>query len=103
MDVRVDFDSLPWDAPAPGLRAKTFRQGSRQIRLLELSAELEEQDGCTRAHAFHVLEGELSLRLRDGAVTMKAGDVGFLPGEDAPHKAVVAPGGRALLLLFETA
>lgn len=102
MDVRIDFESLPWESPLPGIRFKTFRRGQQQIRLLEFSEGFEEREWCTRSHAFHVLEGEFSLRLRNGTVRMKVGDVGFLSsGESTGHKAVLGRGERARLLLFE--
>lgn len=101
MDVRVDFERLAWESPSPGIRFKVFRRGGRQLRLLEFSEGFEEEEWCTRAHAFHVLEGELTLRLRDDrTVRMKAGDVGFLEG-GAGHKAILGRGERARLLMFE--
>ncbi len=100
MDIRVDFDGLPWEAPARGIRFKTFVHGTQQVRLLELSKGFEEREWCMRAHAFHVLEGEFSLRLRERTLRMKSGDVGLL-GSGEGHKAVLRRGEQARLLLFE--
>lgn len=102
MDVRAEFDGLPWEAPAPGIRFKTVLRGTQQVRLLELSEGFEESEWCTRAHAFYVLEGELSLRLRERMLRMKSGDIGLLgSGEEHHHKAIVGRGERARLLMFE--
>ena len=38
MDYRVDFDSLPWTEPMPGVQAKVCLQGGRQLRLVEPTA-----------------------------------------------------------------
>ncbi len=56
MEVRLEFDGLPWEGPAPGIRFKTFVRGSQQARLLEISDGFEEREWCTRAHAFYVLD-----------------------------------------------
>ena len=102
MDVRVEFEGLPWMAPAQGIRFKTVVRGTQQVRLLELSEGFEEREWCTQAHAFYVLEGEFSLRLRERTLRMKSGDVGLLEsGEEHHHKAIVGRGGRARLLMFE--
>jgi len=101
MDVLVRFDDLPWESPSPGVRFKAFLRGAQRVRLLEFSEGFEEADWCTKGHAFHVLEGSLTLRMRDREVRMKAGDVGFLAGGADAHKAVLGPRERARLLLFE--
>ncbi len=102
MDVLICFDELPWESPAPGVRFKTFVRGSQQLRLLEFSAGFEEKDWCTRGHAFHVLAGAFTLRMRDRQVRLQAGDVGFLAaGEADAHKAILGAGEHVRLLLFE--
>lgn len=58
---RVLFDELDWQCPAPGLRVKAWRQGNRQLRLLEQSPEFVEEAWCEKAHCGLVLEGELEL------------------------------------------
>jgi quercetin dioxygenase-like cupin family protein len=102
MDVRIDFDGLPWESPSPGIRFKTFSRGAQQLRLLEFSDGFEEREWCTKGHAFHVLEGAFSLHLPDRVVRLRAGDTGFLGvGEGERHKAVLGDRERVRLLLFE--
>lgn len=102
MEIRVRFDDLPWESPAPGIRFKAVVRGSQRLRLLEFSGGFEEKGWCTSGHAFRVLEGSFTLRTRRGDVRFAAGDVGFLAaGEADAHKAVLGPTERARLLLFE--
>ncbi len=51
--------------------------------------------------ASYVIEGEFSLRLREGTLRMKSSDVGLVGSEERHHhKAVVGRGERARLPLF---
>jgi quercetin dioxygenase-like cupin family protein len=100
MDVLVLFDDLAWESPSPGVRFKAFVRGSQRLRLLEFSEGFEEADWCTKGHAFQVLQGSFTLRTKDGELRVKEGDVGLLAAGDA-HRAVLGPGERARLLLFE--
>src|SRR5512133_3864129 len=103
-ELRVDFDRLPWEAPAAGLRTKTLVRAGQRARLLELGEGFLEAEWCTRRHAFHVLDGRCSLETRDGPLTLAKGDVGLIPGGAAHgHKLVLGPGERALLLVFDEA
>lgn len=102
MDILIEFDELPWESPAPGIRYKAFVRGSQQLRLLEFSPGFEEKEWCTKGHAAYVLDGSLTLKLEGREVRMKAGDVGFLaPGKKHQHKAVLGRDESARLLLFE--
>ena len=55
----INFDSLQWQSMLPGARSKVYREGSKQIRLLEFSSEFVELDWCEKGHAGFVLEGTL--------------------------------------------
>ncbi len=102
MSVLVPFDQLPWESPAPGARFKAYVRGAQRLRLLEFSPGFEEAEWCTRGHAVHVLEGSLTLRLRDGEVRLRRGDVAFLEaGDGHAHRAVLGAHEHARLLLFE--
>lgn len=98
--VRVDFEALPWQSPARGLRFKAVVRKQQQLRLIELSSGYAEATWCTRGHAFHVLEGALTIETEHGRTCLAAGDVGALE-EGQKHKASVSGEERALLLLFE--
>ncbi len=85
MTLRVDFDALPWQSPAHGVRFKAFTRKGQRLRLLEFSNGFTEPSWCLAGHAFHVLEGSLTIETEKGQ----------------RHKASVSGTERALLLLFE--
>jgi len=103
MDVLVEFDELPWQHPADGVRFKAFRSGVQQLRLVEYSPGFTDTDWCTNGHAVHVLEGTLSVEMKRGdRFELKEGDVAFLrAGEKDAHRASVGAERPARLLLFE--
>jgi quercetin dioxygenase-like cupin family protein len=87
---RVDFDAIPWTAPAPSVRFKAFREGRRQIRLVEFSEGFVEADRCRKGHIGYVLEGSGRLRFPDREEIAGAGDGIFIPsGEEHRHKLTV--------------
>jgi len=87
---RIDWDSPPWERPAPGVRHKTYSEGSRRLRLVEFAREFVEADWCTRGHIGYVLEGELECDFHGVVVRYLAGDGVFIPaGEEHGHKVTV--------------
>ena len=102
MDVVVDLEGLPWTELARGARAKICVRGGQRVRLVEFVDGFEESNWCTAAHAGQVLEGACTLLTRTSEQRLEAGDViSIQPGEECAHKAVLGPGDRVLLLLFE--
>jgi quercetin dioxygenase-like cupin family protein len=96
----IDFRSQPWESPAPGIRFKAFVAGGKKMRLLEFAAELFEKDWCLKGHLGYLLEGRMTIEYGGEVVEYRAGDGLFIPEGDK-HKARIAPGERALLILFE--
>lgn len=109
MDVVIDWESIPWNEPEgkgqPGLRDKVCVRGDQEVTLVEITdGYAAADDWCTEGHLFHVLEGESTLRFKDGRppVRMRAGDTGIvLAGEAHGHRMDPAKGERILLVLFE--
>lgn len=99
--TRVDFSTLPWEEPAPGMRHRILVRGTRKLRLLELTPEFVEAGWCGKTHVGYVLEGELELAFPTHAVRLSAGDGVFvLAGEPERHKAT-ALSPRVRLILVE--
>lgn len=97
----IDFDALPWQSPAPGVRFKAVSRGGQKLRLVEFSAGFVEADWCRKAHTGWVLEGALEIEFAEGTATYRAGQgVFLLAGEAERHKARVV-GKVARLVLVE--
>jgi quercetin dioxygenase-like cupin family protein len=97
---RIDLEAVPWNTPAPGVRSKVYKQGRRQLRLVEFSKEFVEPDWCTKGHIGCVLEGELEINFSGEFITFKAGDGVFIPaGEKGKHKARAITDTATLLLV----
>lgn len=58
---RVDFDSLAWQPSIPGARFKVHREGTRQLRLVELTSEFIEPRWCEKGHIGFVADGLLEV------------------------------------------
>lgn len=84
---KVDFDSLPWEAPMGGVRFRADRHGGRQLRLVEYTKEMEPH-WCDKGHVGYILEGEFEIKFQGETVTYKTGDGVFIPaGEKHKHMA----------------
>lgn len=85
---KVEFDSLPWETPMPGVRFKVFSDGQRQIRLAEFSMEFVEPHWCEKGHIGFVLRGELEVDFRGERIRYAEGSGIFIPkGASHGHKA----------------
>jgi len=97
---RIVFDDLEWQSSAPGARFKLFRDGSRQVRLVEFSSELIEAEACEKAHIGIVLSGELEITFSGKVVRHPEGSAFMIPaGKSQAHKArAVTPVVRLFLV-----
>lgn len=85
---RVDFESIPWQAPAPGVRFKAYEHQGRRLRLAEFTREFVEPGWCVKGHAGYVLAGEIEVDFHGKKVVFRAGDGLFIPpGSEHGHKA----------------
>lgn len=99
----IDFNAIPWNEPAKGLRSKAIIKDNQQIRLVEFSYGFVEPDWCLKGHAGYVLDGEFATNYSGTLERYKAGDVIFIPkGDNDKHKAILNEGEKVTLLLFET-
>ena len=102
MSYIVEFEKMPWNESAKGVRTKVFTNGNQQIRIVEFSEGFIEQDWCKKGHAGYVLDGEFTNNYSGILERYKKGNVIFIPkGEQAKHKVIMGKGEKATLLLFE--
>ena len=87
---RVDFESMPWETPAAGVRCKSYEQNGRKLRLAEFGREFAEPDWCIEGHIGYVLEGRMEVDFDGGVVVFEAGDGVFIPaGQEHKHQGKV--------------
>jgi quercetin dioxygenase-like cupin family protein len=85
---KVDFESIPWENPATGIRFKSYQQGERKLRLIEFLKEFVEQNWCTKGHIGYVLEGKMAVDFDGKSIEFDPGDGIFIsPGNK--HKAKI--------------
>lgn len=83
---KIDFDSMPWENPAAGVRFKACEQGGKKLRLVEFGREFVEPDWCTKGHIGYVLEGKMNIDFDGKILTFGPGDGVFIPAGEK-HKA----------------
>ncbi len=85
---KVLFESLDWQPTIAGARFKVYRDGAKQVRLLELTSEFVEPDWCEKGHTGLVLKGELEIDFKGQHVRYPEGSVVFIPsGSESGHMA----------------
>jgi hypothetical protein len=87
MKHHVDFDSMAWESPMPGVRQKVYRFESRILRLVEYSRGMAPH-WCERGHIGHVVQGRISIEFLQGVELFDSGDAVFIPsGPEHVHRA----------------
>ena len=102
-DFIIKFASLEWQSPRPGFRQKSFIREGERIRLLEFSEGFREPEWCVKGHRGYVLQGELTIDFNGKLQKFRAGEGLSIPeGKiESRHKVIIAPGEKALLILFD--
>jgi quercetin dioxygenase-like cupin family protein len=86
---KVDFETVPWDEPMPGVRHKVVNRGNVKLRLVEYAKEMEPH-WCNRGHVGMVLEGQFEIRYDSGTEVYGPGDGVMIPsGDEHRHTGVV--------------
>jgi len=86
---KVNFETMPWETPIGGLRCKAERRGSRQLRIVEYTKEMEPH-WCEKGHVGLVLEGKFEIRFEGETTVFNAGDGVFIPpGPEHKHMGTV--------------
>lgn len=98
--LRVNFIGMPWQQVRPGVRHKIYREGSRQLRLVEFDTSDGVADWCQVGHIGYVLAGGLNIDVNGSILQFAAGDGLFIPpGAVTQHRPVtIEPGTRLLMV-----
>jgi hypothetical protein len=104
----VPFLAADWDraprAEHPGVRGtstwRTIEAGGLRTRIVDYTVGFESDHWCPRGHVMLVLEGDVTLRLKDGREVKMVAGQGFLAGDDEanPHMAVSERGAKVFLV-----
>lgn len=96
---KVDFDALEWQL-LPGARVKVHRDGSKQLRLVEVTSEFIEPNWCEKGHVGFVVSGTLEIDFRGRVIQYPEGSgICIPPGSSTGHKArSVTPVARLVLV-----
>ena len=98
---RVDFDHLPWEKTVPGMRIKAMVRGGKRLRLVELTGDFAEPEGCVGGHIGYILEGNLEVAFPESTESFSAGDGIFILGGEAERHRARVPDGVARLVLVD--
>ncbi len=75
---KVDFSTLEWQTPMDGVRFKVFRDGGRQLRLVEYTPDMPPH-WCEKGHYGYVLDGRFEISYDDVTHVYGPGDGIFIP------------------------
>jgi quercetin dioxygenase-like cupin family protein len=99
-EFKIDFDSLDWQSPRPGMRFKLYREGSRQLRLVEFLNGDVEPYWCEESHIGIVLKGALQIEFPGKVVSFKEGDGVFISaGPSNAHRGTSITPGTCVLFV----
>ena len=97
---KIDFDAMEWQNGRPGVRYKLYREGSRQLRLVEFATSEGDPHACELSHIGIVLTGGLTIDFSGTVLSFSAGDGIFIPPGAASvhHGVTITPGTRLILV-----
>ena len=86
-EYRIDFESIPSQEPAVGVRFKACERDGRRLRLVEFARDFVEPDWCLKGHTGLILEGQMEIDFDGQVISCGPGDGVFIPpGEEHKHK-----------------
>jgi len=79
---------------------RTIEAGNLRVRLVEYSPGFVSDHWCERGHVLYVLDGKLTVKLKDGRKFVLASGMSFQAEDDAsnPHLARSGPGARVFIV-----
>lgn len=102
-ELVASFDKKAWEIPQKGIREKKIAVGSKTLRLVEITDELDHPDWCRKGHVGYVVEGSFVLNTDGKEISLKRSDVFVVESGIASHRhiPILQPGGNVTLLLIE--
>jgi len=109
MDIKnTPFTFTNWsEVPAEEYKGETgtsfwrvFEQGNIRVRIVEYSPGFRSDHWCPRGHVLLVLEGELTIELKDGQVYRMTPGTSFQAADDEanPHLAHTDKGAKVFIV-----
>jgi len=90
MKYKIEFENIPWESPAKGIKFKRYIQNNRAIRLVEFSNDFIESDWCSKGHIGYILNGQVEIDFNGNKIVFGPGDGLFIPeGTENKHKAKI--------------
>lgn len=102
MPCSVDFESIPWEEPQAGIRSKATRFGTKQLRLVEHTDQMEPH-WCEKSHAGCILEGRMEITFEKTVVEFGAGDGVVIPRRPRRRHVARVDAGPVLAMFVEDA
>ena len=84
---KIDFSSLAWQVPIPGVRQRAVQDESFRLRFVEYSPQMEPH-WCEKGHFGYILDGRFEIEFPDETTIFEPGDGVFIPdGHEHRHRA----------------
>jgi quercetin dioxygenase-like cupin family protein len=104
----VPFSATDW-ASVPAVEHKgesgtsfwrTFEVGNLRVRVVEYSPGFKSDHWCARGHVLYVVDGEITVKLKDGREFVLTSGISFQAEDDAsnPHLVRSNPGARVFIV-----
>ena len=79
---------------------RTFKEGNLRVRMVEYGPGFKSDHYCERGHVLLVLEGELTIKLKDGRIFNLSEGTSFQTSDDEnnPHLAVSQKGAKVFIV-----
>jgi quercetin dioxygenase-like cupin family protein len=100
VSYKIDFDSIDWESPIPGMRQKAVRHGSKRVRLVEYSGDMVPH-WCEKGHWGYIVEGRFEIEFDDGVHRYDAGDGVCIPSGAAHRHRGRVPAGVVRAIFVE--
>lgn len=89
LKYKIDFDKISWEEPLEGIKSKTFKNGNKQLRLVEYAKAMPPH-WCEKGHYGYILEGEFAIEYQSETIIYQTGDGVFIPaGAEHRHRGKV--------------